>query len=222
LAVITVACVLRSGGIYDASWVARLQAGVARHLTLAHRFVCLSDVPVPCERIELAEDWPGWWAKIELFRPGLLDGRTLYFDLDTIIVGNLDRIAAHPHRFTAVHEYYRPAHLCSTALAWHGDWSLIWRVMKASPSRTMADFAVRGAAVQNTGLIGDQAFIEDCLATMGEPFDTFRDLFGERSIASFKEHARHAVPVDAVAVAFHGRPKPHEIRDGWVRDAWAR
>ena len=29
---LTVACVLKSGGIYDASWVARLKAGVAKHL----------------------------------------------------------------------------------------------------------------------------------------------------------------------------------------------
>ena len=82
-----VACVLRSGGPYDASYVARLRDGVERHLPSA-RFVCLSDVEVPCERIPLATSWPRNWAKIELFTPGLWDGPVLFIDLDTDVVGD--------------------------------------------------------------------------------------------------------------------------------------
>lgn len=91
---LTIACVLRSGGVYDAEWVAKLQRGVARHMTLPHRFVCLSDVDVPCERIPLVTDWPGWWSKIELFRKGLFDGPVLYTDLDSVITGPLDGMFA--------------------------------------------------------------------------------------------------------------------------------
>src|SRR6185437_3375269 len=118
---LTVACVLRSGGLYDAEWVAKLQRGVARHLTLPYRFVCFSDCPVPCERIPLRHDWPGWWSKLEIFSQPI-EGTTLYFDLDTVVVGSLDRIAAYPHRFTMCHEYYRQHLLCSTAMAWSGDY----------------------------------------------------------------------------------------------------
>ena len=74
---LTVACVLRSGGAYGPQHVAGLQAQVAHWLPRAS-FVCLSDVPVPCERIALQSAWPGWWAKMELFRH--LTGRTLYLD----------------------------------------------------------------------------------------------------------------------------------------------
>jgi len=56
----TVICVLRSGGQYDAEWVRKLRDGVKRNLARPHRFVCLSDVDVPCERIPLQHDWPGW------------------------------------------------------------------------------------------------------------------------------------------------------------------
>src|SRR5262245_61940013 len=91
---LTIACVLKSGGIYDATWVARLRDGVARHLPLTHRFVCLSDVEVPCERIPLEHDWPGWWAKVELFK---LKAPVLFFDLDTAIVGDLENIGVHAH-----------------------------------------------------------------------------------------------------------------------------
>ena len=47
---------------------------------------------VPAEKIELVKNWPGWWSKVELFRPDIPCGRTLYLDLDTYIVGSLKPI----------------------------------------------------------------------------------------------------------------------------------
>ena len=68
---ITILCVLKSGGVYDIEWVRKLRDGVSRNLSQEHRFVCLSDVPVPCRRIPIEHHWPGWWSKIEMFKPGL-------------------------------------------------------------------------------------------------------------------------------------------------------
>jgi hypothetical protein len=209
---LTVACVLRSGGIYDATWVARLQRGVARHLGLPHRFVCLSDVEVPCERIPLVNRWPGWWSKLELFRPGIFGGRVLYLDLDTVVVGSLDAIGAHPHHFTMAHEYYQPTKVCSTAMAWDGscDFGL--------SDAFSIDLIPRYRARQH---IGDQAFIEDRLRAQGVKIETFRDLFGEQSIASYKVHeCAKGPPAAASVVAFHGKPKPCDIKSGWVPAAW--
>ena len=88
---LTVACVYRSGGkMYSTEYVRVLRDMVARNLTRPHRFVCLSDVEVPCERIPLITDWPGFYAKIEIFRRGLFQGPVLYFDLDTIIHGSIE------------------------------------------------------------------------------------------------------------------------------------
>jgi hypothetical protein len=212
--------VLRSGGVYTSEWVAKLQRGVARHLTIPHRFVCFSDVDVPCERIPLLHDWPGWWSKIELFT-NPIEGVTLYFDLDTVIVGSLDAIASHPHTFTMAHEFYRPSLLCSTAMAWSGDHSYIAKSFAQDPEAFA--YAYDTTLVNSCGRIGDQAFIEDALDA-NDPHgfrDTFRDLFGERSIASYKVHnCQDAPPADAAAVAFHGSPKPHQISDGWVPASW--
>ncbi len=219
---LTVACVLRSGGIYDASWVAKLQRGVARHLTLPHRFICFSDMDVPSgvERIPLATNWPGWWSKLEMFAVPR-EGVTLYFDLDTVVVGSLDAIAAYPHRFTMAHEFYRPHLFCSTAMAWSGDWSTIAVQFADDPNewRRLYDDVLPNTS----GRIGDQAWIEDCLYDPGQPVDTFRDLFGERSIASWKVHVRDGGGLDGseAVVAFHGSEKPHRLQHiEWIRDAW--
>jgi alpha-N-acetylglucosamine transferase len=72
---------------------------VSRNLPVPHRFVCLSNVNVPCERIPLTHNWPGWWSKLELFRPGIFKGRVLYIDLDSIIIGDLSPLVDYPGAF---------------------------------------------------------------------------------------------------------------------------
>ncbi len=217
---ITVACVLRSGGIYTPEWVDRLQRGVAGHLSLPHRFVCLSDMDVACTRIPLRSSWPGWWAKIELFQPGLFRGTVLYLDLDVIVTGSLDTIASHEHTFTMAHDYYRPHHKCSTAMAWRGeDKHGIYERFESAPALFQRSYRWK----QGRGILGDQAFIEDVLTRRGVPIDTFSELFGERSVASYKVHRCHSKPpAEAAVVVFHGKPKPHTITEGWVAEAWSR
>ena len=220
IAAVTVACVLRSGGRYDATWAAKLNRGVARHLTIPHRFICLTDMDreVEAEGVEvvtLPDGWPGWWSKISLWNPQIgLTGPVLYLDLDTVVVGSLDRIAAYPHKFTMCHEFHQPHLLCSTAMAWNGDYSHIWHAMQVmTPDRRSRYDKWEGRR------IGDQAFIEDCMTD--QKVDTFRDLFGERSIASWKVHCRDGLRGDEAAVAFHGaRKMPDLLHIDWIRDAW--
>ena len=103
----TVACVLRSGGIYTEEWVDRLRRDVAANLAIPHRFVCLTDMAPDCETLPLRDPWTGWWSKLELFRPGNFNGPVLYLDLDVIVVGDLTEIVSHPHEFTMCEDYYR-------------------------------------------------------------------------------------------------------------------
>jgi hypothetical protein len=188
--VITVACVLNSGGIYDAEHVARLRAQVAAHLTRPHRFVCLSDVDVPCERIALIHGWRGWWAKIELFRPGLFDGRVLYLDLDVTVVGSLDEIADFPAPFAAIPDYENPAILNSSVMVWDAG----------AADRAYTDF--RPAVIEQPG--GDQAWISACLPKAAH--------LPRGWCPSFKHDCRFSVPKGAKVVVYHGRPKPWDSK----------
>ena len=92
---ITIACVYWKGKfrgrekLYSVRWVKRLRNMVSRNLPIPHRFVCLSNVEVPCERIPLLHNWPGYWSKIELFRPGIFEDRVLYLDLDLVVLESL-------------------------------------------------------------------------------------------------------------------------------------
>lgn len=207
---LTVACVLKSGGIYDATWVARLRDGAARHLTtFRYKFVCLSDVDVPCERIPLEHDWPGWWAKMELFK---LDGPVLYFDLDTAVVGDIENIGVHAHsvHFNMLRDFYAPNHFGSGVMSWHGT------SRTRHLYQTFADDPVKQMAASRARM-GDQAFIED---TFKGTIRAWQDVVGDQ-IVSYKVHCRNGIPPNARVICLHGRPKFADMpANDPVRMAW--
>jgi hypothetical protein len=196
----TVACVLRSGGDYDAEDVRRLHEGVKAHLPGA-RFVCLSDVDVPCERIPLRHDWPGWWSKMELFAPWI-EGDLLYFDLDTIIVGQLSDFSGQLNRLAIMRDVMRPDGLQSSVMFLpEAHRAAVWCAFTADPAGNMRRFSWGG----------DQAFLESLWLP---DVARIQDLLPGQ-IVSYKADVRRLgrVPENARAVVFHGKPRPREI--GW-------
>lgn len=197
----TVACVLRSGGTYTIEHVARLRDGVRKHLG-AHRFVCLSDVDVDCERIALTENWSGWWSKLELFRPDL-EGNLLYFDLDTVIAGDLSDMAG-INRLTIMRDVYRPDGLQSSVMYIPQDEKRqVWERFTEAPEHFMTQYMSGG----------DQAFLEPL---WGESAAIWQDCLPGQ-LASYKaDHiAERGVPTNCRAVIFHGRPRPWEVN--WLQ-----
>jgi hypothetical protein len=212
---VTVACVLRRSADYDVDYVARLRDGVAAHLPAAHRFVCLSDVPVPCERFPLVHDWPGWWAKMELFRPDV-GGDLLYFDLDTVITGDLAGLAG-VGRLTMLSDFYWPERVASGVMYLpQADRAWVWRHWIADPAGHME----RAGRFDDRRAIGDGKILGRLL---GDRPTRFQDLLPGQ-IVSYKvdvrqatgrrfERGRGVLPAGARVVCFHGQPRPRDI--GW-------
>ncbi len=103
---LTVACVLVRGHVaFTPEYVKRLHSMARRRIGREFEFVCLTDQPELMPRgvrpikISLPPGLKGWWAKIELFRPGRFGGRVLYLDLDTLLVDALDEIIDYPAEF---------------------------------------------------------------------------------------------------------------------------
>lgn len=213
---LTVACVLKSGRFeraaykdgYTADDVLRLKNMVADNLG-EHRFVCFSDVDVPCERIELQHRWPGWWSKIELFSQ-VFDDTVLYFDLDTVISGDLRDIASHPHQFTMLKDFGMKSVHNSGVMAWRGDYTHIYERFKKDPRRYMVSYLTPPK-------LGDQAYISD----VQKPIESFQDLW-PGAIVSYKWHCVGKPRSDDVrVVCFHGQPKGAGSA-GWVKEIWSK
>lgn len=196
---ITVACVLRSGGIYTAEWVRRLAAGVDRHLAQPHRFVCLSDIELQIPgviRIPLLRPWPSWWAKLNLFEPDLFTGRVLYLDLDTVLVGGIDELAGYDGEFCMLSDFYRPDRPASGIMAWQaGAGADIYAAFARDPAKVIGR------------MHGDQEYIGALLCGRE---DRFQLRFPDQ-VMSYKVHCRDHVPAGARAVCFHGAPKVTDL-----------
>jgi hypothetical protein len=185
--VLTVACVLRSGGEYRPEHVMALRRGVAANLPVPHDFVPLVD----------ADPWPGWWAKLGLLRPGRFVGRVVYLDLDSVVVGDLSALAAYAGPFGMLSDFLRPVRPASGVMAWEAG---------NEPSRAIWDAWVRdpdGHMHTHQGG-GDQAFIR---SVVGDGVDRLQDHVPGQ-LVSYKVHCKDGLPANARVCCAHGRPKP--------------
>lgn len=207
--ILTVLSVLRSGGEYRPAHVLRLRDAVSKHLTVKHRFYCLTDMHVDCPMILLRNSWPGWWSKIEMFHPDI-PRPVLYFDLDTLILRNIDDLAL-GHRFTMLENFWHKDRIGSGMMAWDADLSVIYDEFAKNASFHQRDYRTQARW-------GDQGFIIE--HTPIEPERWQRKFPGR--VVSYKHHCRvglppksneagrAVVPPGAAVVCYHGRPKPWE------------
>lgn len=209
---LTVLCVLRSGGDYDAEYVRKLRDGCRKHLTIPHRFVCLSDVPVPCERIELRHNWSGWWSKIEVFRPDVITGPTLYLDLDTVITGKLDPVMTMPYDFAMLNIRAKDTKVGNSGAMWFTKaYPHVYERFAEKPQHWI-DYHVSNA---HDRYMGDQAFISDCFEDIPKLHHALPGFF-----LSYKyDRCQDRVPKGCSVVCFGGHPRPHEA-PGWVYKTW--
>lgn len=204
-----VACVLKSGGDFLPFDVEMLASSIEKHLP-GWKFVCLSDVPSVADE-NLIENWPGWWSKLELFRPGLFKERVLYFDLDTLIIDNLKDVASCNEGFFTLGDFYRKTGIGSGVMSWTpDDMSFLFNMFRENPDYLMSKF-YRG---------GDQAFIESIVKSAMK----FQDVVPNR-IVSFKPKGssdrRLEYPIGSSVVCFHGVPRPWQAVDiAWIGEIY--
>ena len=211
---ITIMCVLKSGGIFDINYVERLRNMVARHVTIPYQFICLSDVEIPkdvCASLKLKRGYPGSWAKVEMFRPELVEpGRMVYFDLDSIILANINDVLNTKHNFIGLKPWNKSNRgkglLASGMMAWTNDgvYSFIYEQFA---SKMIKEYPA-----------GDQEWISRALMAQGEEYSYYQDVVP--GIYSYKRDCRPKKPNDARIVCFHGRPRPHEVEVDWVKENW--
>jgi hypothetical protein len=205
-------CVLKSGGLYDKEWVRKLRDAVKRNCTKDHRFACLSDVEVPCERINLIHDWPGWWSKIELYRPGVIEEPTLYLDLDTVITGNIDHLTDLQYDFAMLQNFHQRGFV-NSSLVWFRNKDLVPHKVYEKFLKMPEAYMAHHKRTQHDSYIGDQAFVWDALGGR-------IPLLSLPTLKSYKYHCRNALPKDASIVVFHGPPRPSEIKTDWMTQHW--
>lgn len=220
---------LKWGNCYSADYVNKLRRAVARHLSQPHRFVCFTDdatgldpgidaLPIP--DIDLPPDAAiTGWRKLCLFRPDLpIEGVGLFLDLDLVITGPLDDFFSfgdisqvpiiqnwvpwHKKLFRA-----DPRIGNSSVFRFHlNHCAFVWEQFHHEKDWALANFRP------------PQSYLTHCI----RPRMTF---WPDNWVRSFKRHCRPAFPLNLLLtprlpaatkiVAFHGRPNPHEVINGY-------
>jgi hypothetical protein len=231
------ACVIHGNG-YDWKYVDRLYSMLCRHLTGTVRLHVYTEptrpVPVHMIRHDLTE-WPGvsgrkrsWWYKMQLFNSTHYSGQLLYFDLDVVIVDNIDWITQlSPMFFWTVKDFrslWRPElfNINSSVMYWNTTmWDKIWQEFSQHSSRIRM--------VHQHG--GDQEYLNKVIPAQKRQFLDERRVVSWRWTAldggmNFKNRTYYKPgsgtlisPGNSILV-FHGDPKPHEINDTVIKNHW--
>jgi hypothetical protein len=195
-----------------AEYVNKLHGMVARNLSAVEgRFICFTDDDTGLNNgieVQPLQDRhaKGWWSKLGLFAPGVFKhtDRILYFDLDTVIVGDLDEIAAYDGPFAMLRDFYRSGGFQSSVMAWRGGFGA--RLYQKWVSSGRPESAA-----------GDQSWIEQHLH---EPPVILQDKFPGKFV-SYKAHCQPFPPEGSSVVVFHGEPRPHDCGRPWVETMWS-
>jgi hypothetical protein len=145
---------------------------------------------------------------MELFRPDI-SGDLLFFDLDTVIVGDI-RHFADICRTTMLTDFYQEAHPASGLMyLTEEDRAPVWEEWIRSPDQWMRQY--------RNG--GDQHFMRGVQVIRCA--QRWQKIF-PKQIISYKCHIRTTrgdrdLPPEARVVCFHGKPRPWSISAPWTR-----
>lgn len=223
--------------LYDFGYVDKLYRALCRNLSPNVRLHVYTesnrDVPSPYVKHDLQE-WPGirgpkqsWWYKIQLFNPDYYAGPLLYFDLDTVIVNNIDWIwQQKTNYFWAARDFkylFRPRRATINS-------SVMW-FDTTRFSNIYTDFNPKDVVKRIKPWHGDQDYIHEHIPVASLKYlDTTRIRSykweikeGGYNFNTRKHHAPGAdtnLNEDTSVLIFHGNPKPHECRDKNVLQHW--
>lgn len=233
---IDVGCVIHSS-TYGWQYVERLYNMVCRHLPYDVRFHVWTehDRSVPPHMVKhILDDWPGisgpkrsWWYKLQLFNSAHHCGDLLYFDLDSVIVGDISwTVENSPQYFHVLRDFrylQKPNHSSMNS-------SLMWFNVEQFQS-VWQDFAATDIVSTCRAYQGDQDYINAKIPHNHKRF------YDTQRIASYRWQVKEGgwdfrrrcvvspgtesqLHPDTSLVVFHGHPKPHQCQDAFVIDHW--
>ena len=226
--------------LYDWSYVDKLYCSLERNLTPTVRMHVFTEsnrfVPANYIRHDL-EEWEGvrgpkrsWWYKIQLFNSNHWNtdwSQMLYFDLDSVITGNLDWLwNVNRDRFWAARDFQY--------LMKSSRWKINSSVMWFDPKQyhyVYKNFDLK-SVVNNPRCPwhGDQDYIYSQIKDDVAFYDTDKILSYRWQAREGGYDFRYRKPVnagsetkinaDASVLVFHGNPKPHDCNDPYIFQHW--
>lgn len=210
---ISIAIVMKTGGdTFDYKYVNAIAGNIKKFISVPHKVVCLTDNVSGIDRKlvdvikPLRHNLPKWWSKMELFHSENFDtSKVLYFDLDTVIVDNIDHIAKLDCDFIGIRDFYDLFTLQTGMMMWkNGQYDHIFQKFIANKDKVL-----------NT-LHGDHEWIGKNIGS----YEFMQDIYPNHIISYKKHNPSKKMPEHAKVICFHGNPRPHAVNDQFVIDNW--
>lgn len=191
----TIVTVLRSGGDYKPEHVQELHSQFGNH-----EAVCLSDVDVPgVDTIKLAYPFKKWFAKMELFRPDIINDDIFYVDLDTWIIKNLDNYLVDTE-LRMLSDFYHPDKPASGIMYIPNEIrATVWNEFISKPDYYIANHR------------GDQDIIQTILGTdmarYGSAVKSYKVHVAKEGMSGYhntRSIGNGLIPEDTDILCFHG------------------
>lgn len=220
---------MKWGNKFPAFYVNKLYAMVERNLSLPFRFVCFTEngneirpeVEIqPLPELDLPENIPErGWRKLTVFAKnfGGLSGKTLFLDLDVVIVDSIDDFFTYPGDFLIAHDQHRPDRM-------EGN-SSVFRFEIGAYPEILEYFEQNFEQIRNE-VRHEQAYLSREMHKKGK-----MKFWPDRWVPSFKYHCAPSwinswfkapsIPEDAKIILFHGLPNPPEAIRG-ISGKWYR
>jgi len=210
---------IKWGDKFSSEYVNKLFKNIQNNTSKEFLFTCFTDNSENINKEIEIKPIPyftgDWFSKIGLYNKDLYNSsnQIFYFDLDTIIVGNLDTLLEYKGDFILLRDFYRPTGFGSGLMSWKPEAvDFMWKNYKNQKLQR-----------------GDQAWCEAQYPTA----DIWQELYPEK-IISYKVHIRDSKkPIrarynrkikrtdhpgtleTASVICFHGNPLPHEVPEFW-------
>jgi hypothetical protein len=215
-------------GKFRPDHVGRLRAMVGRHLAPPFRFICVVDeeglqIIPDVEFVHVAHAGPkvrlpGWWAKMALFNPEFRGpGKCLYFDLDTVICGDLAPLLDMEADYSTCRNFlsrecrFRGERICRYGTCVEvfadGRGSDVWDAFNKDA----------GIIMRQCGRLGDQFAVQ--MLMPDENVAILQDFLPDGFIRYYK-HGLDPMPTGTRIMAFGGVTTPENCGVLWVKDAW--
>jgi len=232
---------MKWGNKFPPDYVNRLYGMVDRNITIPFVFTCFTDIsqginpevniqPIP--KLDLPQNIPErGWKKLSVLSKdfGGLSGKTLFLDLDVVIVDNIDCFFSYQGDFLIAHDKKRPKKL-------EGN-SSVFRFNIGEHNEVLSNFEENFSSIRQE-VRHEQAYLSREIHKKGQ-----LNFWPDEWVPSFKYKCAPnwllswfkapTVPPQAKIIIFHGLPNPPEAIEGdsgkwyrhiqpspWIKEYW--
>jgi hypothetical protein len=183
---------------YSNEWAAKLFNGFRRNLTVPHKFVLFTDMPrnLPKDIKQIVQPDLGTGGYADCVRPFALNEPMILLGLDSLIVGNVDKLAR---------------------------WCLDNPGKLALPKHPYEEYSINGVQLWGGGnpdIYGKWTGQNDMDWIRTFPHERIDELWPGK-VVSYRAHVRPDGPGKARIIYFHGRLKFNELlNDPFIKANW--